>query len=242
MNRAAKSRRHAYIVCYDTSANRKQRDSGSFNMPLRNDSDQHPLENSLGSERQEMGSAHQSTALPDPGSSSPDDHLVDSIEPLKDLEIYGSGRALTEAAVQLLSEGRARFKSVYVFDFVPCNYEMLWDVLDGQSRGTFCEFGSGFGIATGLAELLGFDALGIELSPELVAASRDLLASQGLKARIDVGDYLQRRDQADIYFTYAWPSHMRLIEQHFYGIAKPTSKLVYCYGQDDIRCKVLHGS
>ncbi len=165
--------------------------------------------------------------------------LRDSDEPLVDLDIKGSGRALSDAALRLLSEGRARFKTVDVFDFVPCNYEMFWDMLDAQPRGTFCEYGSGFGIATGLAELLGFDALGIELSADLVAASRDLLTSQGLKARIELGDYLQRRDVADIYFTYAWPSHMRLIERHFIENAQPHTKLLYCYGQDDIRCKVL---
>ena len=88
----------------------------------------------------------------------------------------------------MLTEGRARFKTVKVFDFVPCNYEMFWDILDAQPRGTFCEYGSGFGIATGLAELLGFDALWIELSPDLVAASRDLLGSQELKARLELVD------------------------------------------------------
>ncbi|MCA9158288.1 MAG: hypothetical protein KDA72_08180, partial [Planctomycetales bacterium] len=143
------------------------------------------------------------------------------------------------AAVQLIRDGRSRFQAVKVFDFVPCNYEVFWDVLDGQPRGTFCEYGSGFGIATGLAELLGFEALGIEQSPDLVAASRDLLDAQGIKARIELGDYLQRRDLADIYFTYAWPSHMRLIERHFCEIAKPHTRLLYCYGQDEIRCKVL---
>lgn len=188
---------------------------------------------------EKLASQHLSAALPNPDSVPSDNALADSDEPLIDLEIQGSGRVLTNAALQLLSDGRSRFKTVSVFDFVPCNYELLWDILDGQPRGTFCELGSGFGIATGLAELLGFDALGIELASDLVTASRELLAAQGLTARIELGDYLQRRDQADIYFTYAWPSQMRLIEQHFCEIAKPNSKLLYCFGQDDIRCKVL---
>lgn len=209
-------------------------------MPLRDSHDQPSQEKSPNSVRQDFGSEHQSgPAQPIPNFASQDNELADSDEPLVDLDIEGSGRELSDAAQQLLTEGRSRFKTVNVFDFVPCNYEMFWDILDAQPRGTFCEYGSGFGIATGLAELLGFDALGIELSPDLVAASRDLLASQGLKARIELGDYLQRRDMADIYFTYAWPSHMRLIEQHFFEIAKPQTKLLYCYGQNDIRCKVL---
>lgn len=211
-----------------------QRETGSFTVPLSHSGDRRPHD--------KLASRPHSTPPPSPDSPPPDDDLADGDEPLLDLEIQGSGRALTDAALQLLNDGRSRFKTVRVFDFVPCNYELFWDMLDGQPRGRFCEYGSGFGIATGLAELLGFDALGIELAPDLVSASRELLASQGLKARIELGDYLQRRDQADIYFTYAWPSHMRLIERHFYEIARPGSKLLYCYGQDDIRCKVLRST
>lgn len=200
-------------------------------MPISDSGDQRPPD--------ELASPQPPAALPSPNSVPPGDDLADDDEPLVDLEVQGSGRALTAAALQLLSDGRSRFKTVSVFDFVPCNYELFWDMLDGQPRGTFCEYGSGFGIATGLAELLGFDALGIELAPDLVTASRELLAAHGLKAHIELGNYLQRRDQADIYFTYAWPSHMRLIEEHFYETAKPNSRLLYCYGQDDIRCKVI---
>lgn len=213
-------------------------------MPLRDSSDQVSQQKLTHSVSQgEIDSQHQcSSAAAAQIPASREHEPAESDEPLVDLKIEGSGRALTHAAQQLLSDGRSRFKTVHVFDFVPCNYEIFWDILDAQPRGTFCEYGSGFGIATGLAELLGFDSLGIELSPDLAAASRDLLASQGLKARIELGDYLQRRDMADIYFTYAWPSRMRLIERHFFKIAKPHTKLLYCHGQDDIRCKVLRSS
>lgn len=204
-------------------------------MPIRGEDDQQSKRNPAEAVGSMLGDKQQ-PVLPTAPQSIED---TDDDEPLMDLEIQGSGRALSEAAIQLLTEGRARFKSVNVFDFVPSNYEMVWDVLDALPRGTFCEYGSGFGIATGIAELLGFNVLGIELAPELVAASRDLLSSQGLKARIELGDYLERRDMADIYFTYAWPSHMRSIERHFLEIAKPDAKLLYCYGQDDIRCKVF---
>lgn len=209
-------------------------------MPLRDSSERGAQEKLLSSVGQEVDSEYPSS-LVQPAASpvSREDEPAECDEPLVDIKIEGSGRELTNAALQLLSDGRSRFKTVNVFDFVPCNYEIFWDILDAQPRGTFCEYGSGFGIATGLAELLGFDALGIELSPDLVAASRDLFAAQGLKARIELGDYLQRRDMADIYFTYAWPSRMRLVERHFCAIAKPHTKLLYCYGQDDIRCKVL---
>lgn len=160
-------------------------------------------------------------------------------DPWIEVPLTATDRPLCEAARQLIDQGRQRFSSLWVFDFVPCNYEVLWNVLDSLPRGRFCEYGSGWGIATGLAELLGFDAWGIELSGELATASRQLLSEHGLGARIEQGDYLQRQDQADIYFTYAWPSHMRLIEAHFVRIAPSGSRLLYCHGQDDIRCRSL---
>ncbi|QDV21917.1 hypothetical protein [Aureliella helgolandensis] len=212
-------------------------------MPMRETKDQPSQEDRPDLSRPTVGNKPLSSSAQSTPSPVNQDHAVDdNEEPLMDLEIKGSGRELSSAALQLLSEGRSRFRTVDVFDFVPCNYEMFWDFLDAQPRGRFCEYGSGFGIATGLAELLGFEALGIELSPDLVTASHDLLTSQGLKSRIEQGDYLKRRDMADIYFTYAWPSHMHLVEQHFSEIAQPHAKLLYCHGQDDIRCKVLRPS
>lgn len=161
------------------------------------------------------------------------------IEPLVEVELQGTGRELSASARRLIEQGRGRFKSVPVFEFVPSNYEMLWDKLDALPRGRFCEYGSGWGIATGLAEILGFEAIGIEYSAKLVEASRKLLTENGLQARIEQGDYLERADQADVYFTYAWPSQMASIERKFAELANPDSKFLYCHGQDDIRCKVL---
>lgn len=161
-------------------------------------------------------------------------------EPLMEIDLPGTGRPLSDAARKLIEQGRKRFKSVYVFEFVPSNYEMVWDKLDGLPRGRFCEFGSGWGIATGLAELLGFQACGIEIASELVSASRALLSEHGLTARIDEGDYLARQDQADVYFTYAWPSQTPLIERHFLSVAPADSRLLICHGQDDVRCKVKY--
>jgi len=176
--------------------------------------------------------------LPNADNQRPQPTHDEDMEPVIEVELVGTGRPLSEAARNLIEQGRARFKSVDVFSFVPSNYEVFWDKLDALPRGRFCEYGSGWGIATGLAELLGFEALGIEIAPALVSASQKLLTEQGLRARIEQGDYLARCDVADVYFTYAWPSQMRAIEQHFADIAPPGSQLLICHGQDDIRCKV----
>ncbi len=48
----------------------------------------------------------------------------------------------------------------------------------------FCEWGSGFGMSTCIAALLGYEAYGIELDPEVVKLSRKLAQSQDINATI----------------------------------------------------------
>jgi len=159
-------------------------------------------------------------------------------DPLCEQDLVGTDRPLSPLAQEFLDAGRKCFKTIDVFAFVPSNYELLWGKLDALPRGRFCEFGSGFGLATGLAEILGFDAVGVEISSELVGASRKLLSQFGLNSRIQCGDYLERRDEADVYFVYSWPSQIGAIERLFAEIAPPQAKLLICYGQDDVRCKI----
>ena len=55
---------------------------------------------------------------------------------------------------------------------------------------TFLEWGSGFGVATGLAALLGYEATGIEIQEDLVAKAEDLLAHQGIDAAFIPTSYI----------------------------------------------------
>ena len=55
---------------------------------------------------------------------------------------------------------------------------------------TFVEWGSGFGVATGLAALLGYDATGIEIQEDLVEKARALIADQGLDAEFISTSYV----------------------------------------------------
>jgi hypothetical protein len=158
---------------------------------------------------------------------------------LVDLTITATGRALDSRAEEFLAEGRSRFASVDCFDFVPSDYELVWRTLDALPRGHFCEWGSGFGLVTGLAEFLGFQASGIELNAELAAASRLLLAEFKLSAEIATGSYFDQPCHADVVFAYCWPSRIGATEEHFARHAAPEAKLLICYGQSDIRCKAL---
>lgn len=145
---------------------------------------------------------------------------------------------LSERAAQLLALGRAAFSSVKCFDFVPSDYELVWRVLSGLPRGRFCEWGSGLGIVTGLAEILGFTALGIEVDADLAQLSRELLGTLGLRSPIYTGDYLERNDQADYYFVYCWPGSVMATEAHFETIAPQSARVLICHGQSDVRIKV----
>ena len=153
--------------------------------------------------------------------------------------IAASNRALTPEAERFLCDARHIAKSVNCFDFVPSNYENAWRILDTLPRGLFCEWGSGLGAVTGLAEMLGFDACGIEQDHELCLRSRDLFFAHRLNATIYQGSYFESAVRADIYYVYCWPSIFQSTEEHFKNIAIPTSRLLICHGQDDTRVKRL---
>jgi len=152
--------------------------------------------------------------------------------------IQPTQRCLSETAKTLLQTGRSQFRYVDCFDFVPSNYELVWRTLDSLPRGTFCEWGSGFGIITGLAQLLGFDSGGIEIDSGLVDASRKLLSEFDLNCEIQHCDYLESSVTSDYCFVYCWPGKMNQVESHFSESAPRTSQLLICHGADDIRCKI----
>ena len=64
----------------------------------------------------------------------------------------------------------------------------------------FLELGSGVGVITILADLLGFDAYGIEIQPELVDASIALAESVGSRATFAEGSFvpLEFRDEVEL--------------------------------------------
>ena len=120
------------------------------------------------------------------------------------------------------------------------------ELLDGK---TFCEWGCGFGIVTGLAWLYGLDAVGIEAEPFLVQQARDLLKKQNIQAEVWQGNFLPRgaeklaTEQADhpslfhempsaydehdlaiddfaMIFAYPWPGEEHFLREVFYRYAR----------------------
>ncbi len=80
--------------------------------------------------------------------------------------------------------------------FIPSDAETVYGVLEVLTRGevpmgwVFCEWGSGFGVATCLAAMLGYEAYGIEIEEELVKAAGALAGDMGIDARFVCASYL----------------------------------------------------
>ncbi len=157
---------------------------------------------------------------------------------LSEIPLNTKIRAMPKSASLFVNDGLSRSKTINCFDFVPSDYKVVYAVLYSMPRERFCEWGSGIGIITGLADMLGFDACGIEINDQMATASRELLADFGLSATIKTGDYFEISHDADIYFAYCWPGQILRVEQNFLSIIPDQAKLLIYYSAEDVRCKV----
>jgi hypothetical protein len=86
--------------------------------------------------------------------------------------------------------------------FVPSVPERVWAVLAEVTARqlpptrVFCEWGSGFGTATCLAALLGYEAYGLEIDEELVRRSRALAQRLGIPVRMLCTSFFPAGDAA----------------------------------------------
>lgn len=76
--------------------------------------------------------------------------------------------------------------------FFPAEYDaVLNTLLEIRDRpGRFLELGSGTGVIAIMADLLGFEACGIEIVPELVSEARELARRHGSSARFAAGSFI----------------------------------------------------
>ena len=85
--------------------------------------------------------------------------------------------------------------------FVPCNFETVYRALRAIADSnlacgnSLCEWGSGFGVVTSLANMLGFNACGIEIDEELVEESKLLADAFGLPADFIQGSFIPEGSQ-----------------------------------------------
>lgn len=131
----------------------------------------------------------------------------------------------------------------------------------------FCEWGSGYGVATSFAAMLGFTAYGIERQPSLVAVARTLADRFAPTARFIEGSYVPGGGEAitepsprprwmatasddayerlalalsdfDVVFAYPWPEERGVIDDLFVTYAKPGALLItYCAWEGVTICR-----
>ncbi len=134
--------------------------------------------------------------------------------------------------------------------FVPGDYRYAFQILQwllrtkAADRGAaFLEWGSGQGMVTILAALLGYDAVGVEIDEALVRESRELAARYDVRARFERGTYdpavpglkaFAAKNRAAVY-VYPWPGEEPFFLQRFTATADPGAFLLMCLGPEDIR-------
>lgn len=84
--------------------------------------------------------------------------------------------------------------------FIPCDHHGAYETLrELRSRAlTFVEFGSGAGVVTVMADLLGFEAYGIEIEPWLVNRSSEIAEQFGSSAIFAEGTFVPPAYQDEI--------------------------------------------
>ena len=129
--------------------------------------------------------------------------------------------------------------------FVPSDHLAVYDALTAVRRmlpgppPAFLEWGCGFGVATCLAHLAGFNAAGIELDEELVGHATALAAEIRLPVRFATGDIFapetaDRATGAAVVFAYPWPLEVGRWTKRFDTLARPGAMLLTFEGIDEM--------
>ena len=84
------------------------------------------------------------------------------------------------------------FRRRHFHPFVPADYDIARGLLSSlRAPGRrFLEWGSATGIITIMADMMGFDAYGIEIDASLVATANEVASRHGSAARFVVGSFL----------------------------------------------------
>ncbi|MCB1099255.1 MAG: hypothetical protein KDN22_27035 [Verrucomicrobiae bacterium] len=137
-----------------------------------------------------------------------------------------SGFELPDAVASYLEEANRRIDVLFDTErnkrtpkFIPSDPELLYAALaevterDLPLGRVYCEWGSGLGLGTCMAALLGYEAYGIEIEPTLVDASRALAEDSGIDARIIEGSYIPEGFE-----SYGGMGGEELVRpEHFFG-------------------------
>lgn len=156
--------------------------------------------------------------------------------------------------------------------FVSSDYLRAFAVLQtlaesALARGDrFCEWGSGFGVVTCLAAMIGFSACGIEIEADCVEGARRLAEDFEIGAEFVCGSFIPRGgeklvgdesnfgwlttrgddltgelgvgpDEFDLVYVYPWPDEERAVSAVFERYAAVGSLLLMYHGGDEFRLR-----
>lgn len=130
-------------------------------------------------------------AQPAPGPPAGDDAAHSGLPSLDDA-LNSRLRALIEEGRDIFHRFDLEVRKRDFHPFVPGDYDrVLAKLLELRAPGLrFLEWGSGTGVITIIADLIGYEAYGIELDPGLVLIARDLAEAYGSRARFAAGSFL----------------------------------------------------
>jgi hypothetical protein len=109
-----------------------------------------------------------------------------------DAELRTRLEALIEEGLDLFDQFDREVRTRHFHPFIAADYErVLQTLISLREQGVkFLEWGSASGVITIMADLLGFDAYGIELDASLVAVARALAERHGSRARFVSGSFI----------------------------------------------------
>ncbi|NLB65784.1 MAG: hypothetical protein GX803_04875 [Lentisphaerae bacterium] len=134
--------------------------------------------------------------------------------------------------------------------FVPSDTRYFFQILQWlleagylSRTGSFLEWGSGQGLATMFAAMLGLTAVGVEIDARLVAEAKGLAARYGVSARFVHGSYDPDRPGPeivtakgyDVVHVYPWPGEEGRCLQLFEATASPGALMMLCLGAEEIQ-------
>ena len=191
---------------------------------------------------------------------------------LKQLDLDVDQQELPDDVSQWLAAGRARIERYWdqftqkpLPQYIECDFDYVarallacarQELIDGH---LFCEWGCGFGIVTGVAAILGLDAVGIEAEEFLCSQARILLEQNQVRAEIWQGNFLPPgsaglAEQSDplvslthkipaaysahdmplsdfaLTFVYPWPGEEHFLRAVFERFARPGALMLQFRG------------
>jgi hypothetical protein len=196
--------------------------------------------------------------------------------PLVEMTLPAAAAAIPREVRAFLREADQRIErfriEAHVPGFVPSDYDHVYRVLRAVEEAElapgrlFCEWGSGFGVVTGIAAMLGFDAFGIEVEGELVEEARRLADDFELPVEFVHGSFIPPGDEVlvedldgfswltttpdgahdelglgpddfDLIFAYPWPDEQRALGDLFERHGRPGALLLTYQSTDEMHLR-----